>query len=86
MVKAHKEAVAGFTLRIQQLAGMWVRLLEALDCAEDGALAPRSETIPGPVTRSVTVPTMATPPGPDWLPAFHVLLQESYDAIKVCVY
>jgi hypothetical protein len=31
--KAFKEAVAGFTLRIQQLAALWVRLLETLDHA-----------------------------------------------------
>jgi hypothetical protein len=93
VVKAHKEAVAGFTLRIQQLAGMWVRLLGALDCAEtrtnpcSSCLLHTEDRDPAPhadATPSVSVPTLASPVGPDWLPAFHVLLQESSDAIKVC--
>ena len=98
--KAFKEAVAGFTLRIQQLAALWVRLLETLDRAGmlpiQPEIAGQTTSIPQPEAASVPVqapgmatstalPTAADLAGPNWLPAFHTLLQESSDALKVCV-
>ena len=99
--KAFKEAVAGFTLRIQQLAALWVRLLETLDragmlptqpeiadqtitCIPQAASVPQAVQAPGMAT-STALPTAAALAGPNWLPAFHTLLQESSDALKVCV-
>ncbi len=96
--KAFKEVVAGFTLRIQQLAALWVRLLETLDHA--GMLptqiagptigVPQAQAASVPVqapgmATSTALPTAADLAGPNWLPAFHTLLQESSDALKVCV-
>ena len=93
--KAFKEAVAGFTLRIQQLAALWVQLLETLDHA--GMLptqiagqttgVPQALSVPvqAPRMANTTLPTAAALAGPNWLPAFHTLLQESSDALKVCV-
>ncbi len=96
--KAFKEAVAGFTLRIQQLAALWVRLLETLDRAGmlpiQPEIAGQTTSIPQPEAASVpvqapgmaiTLPTAAALAGPNWLPAFHTLLQESSAALKVCV-
>ena len=97
--KAFKEAVAGFTLRIQQLAALWVRLLETLDRAgmlptqpeiadQTATSIPLAASVPvqapGMAT-STALPTAADLAGPNWLPAFHTLLQESSDALKVCV-
>ncbi len=91
--KAFKEAVAGFTLRIQQLAALWVQLLETLDHA--GMLptqiagqttgVPQALSVPvqAPRMANTTLPTAAALAGPNWLPAFHTLLQESSDALKV---
>ena len=97
--KAFKEVVAGFTLRIQQLAALWVRLLETLDRAgmlptqpeiadQTATSIPLAASVPvqapGMAT-STALPTAADLAGPNWLPAFHTLLQESSDALKVCV-
>jgi hypothetical protein len=95
--KAFKEAVAGFTIRIQQLAGLWVRLLETLDHAGmlPTQIAGQTTSVPQAQVASVPVqppgmmaaalPTAAALAGPNWLPAFHTLLKESSDALKVCV-
>ena len=94
--KAFKEAVAGFTLRIQQLAALWVRLLETLDHAGmlPTQIAGQTTGVPQAQAASALVqaagmatsalPTAAALVGPNWLPAFHTLLQESSDALKVC--
>jgi hypothetical protein len=94
--KAFKEAVAGFTLRIQQLAALWVQLLETMDHAGMLPTQITGQTTSVPQTQVASVPvqppgmaaalpTAAALAGPNWLPAFHTLLQESSDALKVCV-
>ena len=95
--KAFKEAVAGFTLRIQQLAALWVRLLETLDRAgmlptqpeiadQTATSIPLAASVPVQAPgMAITLPTAAALAGPNWLPAFHTLLQESSAALKVCV-